>query len=111
MVAVKKQQVTGFRIAARLGCGLLAIGFMSGCSRQFAEIEAVFAPPPAVQPTHVPVVYRGPIYCYDTIADPHCYAEPFPRAAERFIGADVTPGDFPGTDDNGRDGGNSIPAN
>lgn len=93
---------------------IAAVSLLAGCA-QVRNIEQsfveIFEPPPPVAPTRVPVVYRGPIYCYDTIGEPDCYAQPFPRPEERFIGALVSPGDFPGAGDNGSDGGNTVPAN
>jgi hypothetical protein len=111
MVTVMTQKTISARMLARTGCAAIAMLFITGCSRQVADLEALFSPPVAVAPTRIPIVYRGPIYCYDSIGDPHCYAEPFPRAAERFIGAAVTPGDFPGTDDNGSEGSNTVTSN
>lgn len=99
------------RISMQLGVLALGVLVLAGCARERNEIKALFVGEPVVAPTRVPIVYRGPIYCYDTIADPSCYAQPFPRPEERFIGALISNGDFPGTDDNGQQGGNSIPAN
>jgi hypothetical protein len=83
----------------------LASGFMlGGCANPFAD-------EPVIVSRTVPLVYRGPIYCYDSIGDPNCFAEPFPRPEERFIGAMVPPGSFPGASTDGSDGSNTVPSN
>lgn len=90
--------------------GLLLLGGLSGCSS--SDFASLFGTQEAaVVPSTQPVVYRGPIYCYDTIGDPNCYAEPFPRPEERFIGAQVDPGFFPGTDPHAGKGSNTFPSN
>lgn len=99
------------RFSMQLGVLALGVMVLAGCARERNEIKALFIDEPTVAPTRVPIVYRGPVYCYDTIGDPNCYAQPFPRPEERFIGALISNGDFPGTGDNGSQGGNSIPAN
>lgn len=73
---------------------------LSGCSAAVLSsfplgfTDDAVAPPPST----VPLVYRGPIYCYDTLADPNCFAEPFPKPDERFIGALVENDEFPDID-------------
>jgi len=65
-----------------------------------ASVRQLFGEPKPAEPapSRMPLVYRGPIYCYDTIANPNCFAEPFPRMDERFVGAYISTSDYPDRD-------------
>lgn len=92
---------------------LLSIMAIAGCTpADRTSVRQLFGEPAPAQPapSRVPLVYRGPIYCYDTIANPNCFAEPFPRMDERFVGAYISNSDYPdhdgrGTADRGPAGG------
>ena len=79
--------------------GIMIAGVVvSGCTpADRASVGRLFGQSGPVQPgpSRTPLVYRGPIYCYDTIARPDCFAEPFPRMDERFVGAYISTSDYP----------------
>lgn len=55
----------------RIGCSAIAIAVLVGCS---SDPE-----PSAWRQTF------GKVYCYRTLADPECYAQPQPGAERRLI--------------------------
>jgi hypothetical protein len=67
------------RIAGLLLLSVFAVG-LSGCHppTEAQIVSANWVPPRALPPP-------PPIYCYRTLADSNCYAEPVPGFESRFI--------------------------
>jgi hypothetical protein len=96
-----------FAIAGIMIAGLM----MTGCTpSDRASVGRLFgqAGPISPLPSRMPLVYRGPIYCYDTLANPDCFAEPFPRMDERFVGAYIETSDYPDSQSGSNGQGKSV---